>query len=79
MPAQVTPPAMHSPASVLIVDDELLIRDTLAEFLAQEGFEVVACDDGEKALALRANGVLTLPCATCSFPASMASNCLKDF
>jgi len=52
MPAQVTPPAMHSPASVLIVDDELLIRDTLAEFLAQEGFEVVACDDGEKALAL---------------------------
>jgi DNA-binding NtrC family response regulator len=35
---------------VLIVDDEPLIRDTLAEFLTQEGFAVMACPDGETAL-----------------------------
>jgi DNA-binding NtrC family response regulator len=33
------------------VDDEPLIRDTLAEYLTQEGLTVVACDSGEEALA----------------------------
>jgi DNA-binding NtrC family response regulator len=41
-------------ANILIVDDELLIRDTLAEYLAQEGFAVAACADGESALDLAA-------------------------
>src|SRR5207249_2654011 len=39
-------------APILIVDDELLIRETLAEFLEQEGFTVSACADAEEALAL---------------------------
>jgi len=38
-------------ASILVVDDEPLIRDTLAEYLGQEGFAVVACASGEEALA----------------------------
>jgi DNA-binding NtrC family response regulator len=38
------------PTSILVVDDEPLIRDTLAEFLQQEGFEVVSCGSGEAAL-----------------------------
>jgi DNA-binding NtrC family response regulator len=38
------------PASVLIVDDEPVIRDTLAEFLGQEGFAVTACGTGEAAV-----------------------------
>ena len=33
------------------MDDEPIIRDALAEFLAQEGFQVVACNSGEEALA----------------------------
>jgi DNA-binding NtrC family response regulator len=37
-------------ASVLIVDDETLIRETLAEYLSQEGLHVVACGSGEEAL-----------------------------
>jgi DNA-binding NtrC family response regulator len=37
-------------AHILIVDDEPLIRDTLAEYLTQEGFAVTACADGEGAL-----------------------------
>src|SRR5262245_41088563 len=40
-----------SSASILIVDDEPLIRATLSEFLIQEGFEVQTCSNGEEALA----------------------------
>src|SRR3954469_24181843 len=40
------------PARVLVVDDEALIRDTLAEYLQQEGFAVDACPSGETALEL---------------------------
>ncbi|HEV3236197.1 MAG TPA: sigma-54 dependent transcriptional regulator [Gemmataceae bacterium] len=42
------------PASILIVDDEPLIRATLSEFLIQEGFEVQTCANGEEALAAAA-------------------------
>jgi DNA-binding NtrC family response regulator len=38
-------------AAILVVDDEELIRDTLAEYLAQEGFDVTASASGEEALA----------------------------
>ncbi len=47
--------AERSPSQILVVDDEPLIRDTLAEYLGQEGFAVTACADGEEALA-RAEG-----------------------
>jgi len=43
-----------NPVSILVVDDELLIRETLAEYLSQEGFQVVTCAEGEEALALAA-------------------------
>jgi DNA-binding NtrC family response regulator len=39
-------------AQILIVDDEPIIRDSLAEFLTQEGFTVSACGSGEEALKL---------------------------
>src|SRR6266851_4362598 len=38
-------------ATVMVVDDELLIRETLAEYLTQEGLAVVACASAEEALA----------------------------
>src|SRR5262249_5572507 len=38
-------------APILIVDDEPLIRQTLSEYLSQEGYAVTACADGEEALA----------------------------
>jgi DNA-binding NtrC family response regulator len=37
-------------AAILVVDDELLIRETLVEYLGEEGFIVVACSSGEEAL-----------------------------
>ena len=39
-------------ARILIVDDELLIRETLAEFLGQEGFAIATAPDAEQALSL---------------------------
>ncbi len=38
-------------ASVLIVDDEPLIRETLAEYLQNQGFRVATAESGEVALA----------------------------
>jgi DNA-binding NtrC family response regulator len=41
-------------AQLLVVDDEPLIRATLAEYLTQERFAVTPCASGEEALALAA-------------------------
>jgi DNA-binding response OmpR family regulator len=38
-------------AHILVVDDERVIREILAEFLTLEGFSVHTVEDGEKALA----------------------------
>jgi DNA-binding NtrC family response regulator len=46
--------ASHVPVRVLVVDDEAVIRDNLAEFLHQEGFIVTVCGSGEDAAALAA-------------------------
>ncbi|NBO93608.1 MAG: sigma-54-dependent Fis family transcriptional regulator [Planctomycetia bacterium] len=48
--ARKTIPRPTEIAPILIVDDEELIRDTLAEYLTQQGFEVNACNSGERAL-----------------------------
>ena len=39
-------------AKILVVEDEVLIRLTLAEALAEEGFTVVEAASGDEALAL---------------------------
>jgi DNA-binding NtrC family response regulator len=41
----------QSRTNLLVVDDEPIIRDSLAEFLTQEGFAVIACASAEEALA----------------------------
>jgi DNA-binding NtrC family response regulator len=43
---------LAEPCSLLIVDDEPLIRETLAEYLGNEGFDVTVCGSGEEALTL---------------------------
>ena len=42
---------MDAEARVLVVDDEPMVRDVLARYLKQSGFEVEAASDGERALA----------------------------
>jgi DNA-binding NtrC family response regulator len=44
-------PTSGARAAILVVDDEPLIRDTVAEYLSQEGFDVVCSASGEEALA----------------------------
>lgn len=46
------PASLIGRATVLIVDDEPLIRETLGEYLTQEGFDVTASASGEEALVL---------------------------
>ena len=48
-----TPPPAQ-PASILVIDDEPVIRDTLAEFLRGEGYAVTAAESGERAVELAA-------------------------
>ncbi len=45
-----TPTNEGEGARILVVDDERVIREILAEFLALEGFKVHTVEDGEKAL-----------------------------
>jgi DNA-binding NtrC family response regulator len=47
-------PASAKRANILVVDDEPLIRETLAEFLGHEGFAVTVCGLGKEALELAA-------------------------
>jgi DNA-binding NtrC family response regulator len=50
-PAETRRPGDQGCSRILVVDDEELIRDTLAEYLTQEGYTVTACGSGEEALA----------------------------
>jgi DNA-binding NtrC family response regulator len=43
-------PTDRQAANILVIDDEELIRDTLAEYLTQEGYSVTVCGSGEEAL-----------------------------
>ncbi len=38
--------------SILVVDDELLIRDLLYDFFTGQGWEISVAEDGEKALEM---------------------------
>jgi hypothetical protein len=40
------------PQKILVIDDEKLIRWTLEQHLAKEGYEVVTADSAEKGLAI---------------------------
>ncbi len=41
-----------SSEKILVVDDELFVRELLMEFLSTQGYEVILADSGEKAVQL---------------------------
>ena len=43
---------IQGPATVMVVDDDPVIRDLLADFLAQRGYQVLTAKDGAAALAV---------------------------
>lgn len=54
---------MSSQPSILVVDDELLIRDLLYDFFSDQGWQIAVAESGEKALSIihqkKVNLVLT--------------------
>lgn len=57
-----------SAAHILVVDDEPLIRATLAEFLEQEGFRTMAAGNGAEALRLAASAPFDLALCDLQLP-----------
>jgi CheY-like chemotaxis protein len=45
-----TVPPMHGPSTVLVIDDDRLVRDLLRRFLEKSGFRVAAASNGEDGL-----------------------------
>jgi len=43
---------MEHKASILIVDDELIVRDSLSDWLAEDGYNASAVKNGEEAIKL---------------------------
>ena len=55
-------------ARMLIVDDQDMMRDSLAAILAREGHEVIAAADGQSALARLANSRIDLVISDMKMP-----------
>lgn len=51
-PAVVEPAADHAGRgeTILVIDDEVLVRETMAEFLREQGYRVLEADDGSSGL-----------------------------
>ena len=65
--------------SVLIVDDERGIRESLTGLLEDEGFGVEVGGTGEACLPFSSKGHFVACCSTCvSAPGSTASKCSND-
>jgi len=54
--------------SILIVDDEQVVRDSLNQWFAEEGYEVEACEGGAEALARLASREIDLVIADIRMP-----------
>jgi DNA-binding response OmpR family regulator len=54
---------MHGPSTVLVIDDDRLVRDLLRRFLEKEGFRVAMSSHGEEGLRIARDlrpGIITL-------------------
>lgn len=55
--------------SILVVDDELLIRDLLYDFFTQQGWDIAIAESGEKALEILHNKKVDLMLTDLKMPA----------
>jgi EAL domain-containing protein (putative c-di-GMP-specific phosphodiesterase class I)/DNA-binding response OmpR family regulator len=60
VPHHVPPPAVEPPRSILVVDDDPMLRRLVGMALRDAGFEVVEAGDGAEALARLAEGSFSL-------------------
>lgn len=63
---------------VLVVEDEFLIRFTLAEILGDEGFDVIEAEDGVQAVALLGNGGVDLVMTDVNLPGGVSGWAVAD-
>jgi CheY-like chemotaxis protein len=64
---------------ILVVEDEFLIRLTLAEVLSDEGFDVTEAEDGEQAVALlRSAGAFDLLMTDVNLPGKLNGWAVAD-
>ena len=64
---------------VLVVDDEKVIRDMLADFLGMEGYQVRTAEDGASALAELSNGPFDLVISDLKMPKMGGMEFLQHF
>ena len=67
-----------SKGKILVVDDELFVRDLLMEFLGREDFEVVAVESGEKALETVKSGAFQIALIDLKMPGINGIQTLKE-
>jgi len=63
---------------VLVVEDEFLIRLTMAEVLGDEGFDVVEAEDGAQAIALLEHGGVDLLMTDVNLPGTVSGWVVAD-
>lgn len=63
---------------ILVVEDEFLIRLTLAEILGDAGFDVLEAEDGEQALAHLGNGGVDLIMTDVNLPGGISGWAVAD-
>ena len=68
----------NTPATILIVDDEPLIRDLIREHLTHEGFSCVEAADGSSALARLGQGGIDLVILDIMMPFVDGMTCLRQ-
>ncbi|MEW5993481.1 MAG: response regulator [Candidatus Zixiibacteriota bacterium] len=57
-----------SSSSILVVDDELLIRDLLYDFFREQGWDIAVAESGEKALEILRSRTVDLVLADIKMP-----------
>lgn len=71
---------IHGKGTILLVDDELAIRETVSEFFTRSGFNVLSAENGEKALEVFANRKqhIDLILLDLNMPGMGGSKCLNE-
>ena len=60
-------------AGILVVDDDPVVRELVADAIADAGFEVDVCGDGVEALGKMKRKLMILSLPICDYQGSMAS------
>lgn len=63
---------------ILVVDDELFVRELLSEFLGKQGFEVLLAESGEKALEIANSSAVQIALIDLKMPGMDGIQTLKE-